>query len=512
MKINHIHTRLYTMCSLLLGGALLFTTTSCDDYLSKNPNEGPDEVLQSCNQVDALLGNSSLLQSHAILSLTSTSDYGLTTALADQLYMLDPQTVNGLVWDIDGQRKLTNGDEAWNAEYAKIFTANLLLNEMDEIVDLTDEKRVEYEAQARFIRATAMWQLVTLYCKPYAEENLGSLGLPLKQTTSYEESMQRATLKQTYDFIEADLLEALGTARADIEERWLVSTPAVHAWLARFYLFTMDYAKAASHAAEALKSSVAQLQDFNTLTQYEDVVYSYDDMGNMVELPVSYSELYGYSPSQYTQYVEFYFAQVYRCFGSTYLIPSQELMAIYDMESDLRYRHLFVENALLNDNLNDYGQNISYKYFTTTYGEQILPAGPTVAEMLLTRAEALARQGEYQDGMVVLNQLRASRFDVSADAGLSASTQAEALALILDERHREMPFVGYWQDVRRLAYNETTADDITLHRSFYQVSNNAVDNQEVKDYTLPVKSSRYAQPILDLEIARSGNQLQQNEY
>ena len=44
------------------------------------------------------------------------------------------------------------------------------------------------------------------------------------------------------------------------------------------------------------------------------------------------------------------------------------------------------------------------------------------------------------------------------------------------------------------------------------LENGEVDFNTVKDYVLPVKSKRYAQPILTQEIQRSHGQIQQNQY
>ena len=84
--------------------------------------------------------------------------------------------------------------------------------------------------------------------------------------------------------------------------------------------------------------------------------------------------------------------------------------------------------------------------------------------------------------------------------------------LILEERHREMPFAMRWQDIRRLAYNDTDYDDIIIERNFYEVNNNVMNTQIIKNHVLPVKSKRYAQPIIELEISRSNYQLVQNDY
>ena len=75
-----------------------------------------------------------------------------------------------------------------------------------------------------------------------------------------------------------------------------------------------------------------------------------------------------------------------------------------------------------------------------------------------------------------------------------------------------MPFIMRWFDIRRLAFNETSYDDVTVERDFYQVSDNAANYDVVSHSVLPVKSKRYAQPIVYTEITRSNHQIEQNAY
>lgn len=507
-----------------------FLTGACNEYLSKNPNEGADQVLNQASQIEGMLNNGDLLlQSYAKQEMCNNDDWGWTTDIYDYMYgYFDAGVVNAMTWDITGTANTTYGDELWDKEYEKIFTANLIINEIDEVTDATAEQRANFLAQAHFIRALANWHLATVYCQPYAAETLNTLGLPLKRTTSYEESLVRATLKETYDFIEEDLLEALNTTRNDIESRIHVSKPAVSAMLARFYLFTMDYDQANKYADEALKSDIAHLQDYNALTRiertintggddYDDWDYTSDDSddsGDDTGTTLYFSELYGMAGEEYMDYCEFYYPLMYQMSLVETVIPSQSLIDSYDADNDLRFEHFFVKRGLWEEGIIGYSdEDIRYCMFNHPYGYNVMmPCAPTVAEVILIKAEAMARLGQYSQAMTVLNQLREKRMRIGSDYSLTAADQTEAIREILNERHREMPFMGRWQDVRRLAYNETPEDDIELHRTFFTVSNNIVDTETVKDHVLPVKSKRYAQPIVELEIRRSNYQIVQNEY
>ena len=53
---------------------------------------------------------------------------------------------------------------------------------------------------------------------------------------------------------------------------------------------------------------------------------------------------------------------------------------------------------------------------------------------------------------------------------------------------------------------------MVVERSFFSVEQNIVDTSTGYKYTLPLKSKRYAAPLPNKDITRSGNQMVQNEY
>jgi len=493
---------------MTFGLATLFT--SCDDYLDTVPSKGENEVLNSGKQIDALFNSSDIFNTKVSYAIASSDDINVMPEMYDQMGWMGDSYLNGYVFGIADAANAQYGDEVWESEYNKVFTANLVISEIDKVEGLTEQQRTDYLAQAHFTRALAYWNLVQTYCMPYADETKGDLGLPLKQTTSYEENVNRATLQETYDLIEADLTEAMKTSQTDIGSRWRVSVPAVQAMMARFYLFTQQYDKAADLAQKALQSPDATLQDYNELTQIED--FASNPITGDGE-PVFYSELYGYAPNQMADYQENYYSQYFSVSSGNYMIPSETLLALYDQSNDLRYEQFFGHHTLWNVWVGGFGDDILYHKFYHYIYEDQLQSGPTVPEMLLTAAEALARLNQVNEAMQLVNQLRHARMrNDSEGINLTASNRDEAIQQILDERHREMPFLMRWFDIRRLAYNETTADDVTVEHVFYKVVDNAPDGQTFLRYTLPVKSRRYAIPITNLEISRSGNQIEQNSY
>ena len=100
-----------------------------------------------------------------------------------------------------------------------------------------------------------------------SSEAQGELGLPLRATTSFEESVARATLGETFAHIENDLTEALAISKPLRQsdgtlENWRGNAVAVRAFAARYYLYMGDYEKAAGYADEVLREYNV-LKDFN---------------------------------------------------------------------------------------------------------------------------------------------------------------------------------------------------------------------------------------------------------
>jgi molybdopterin-guanine dinucleotide biosynthesis protein A len=136
------------------------------------------------------------------------------------------------------------------------------------------------------------------------------------------------------------------------------------------------------------------------------------------------------------------------------------------------------------------------------------PTGPTVAEVLLNKAEALARKNDAGAAMDAVNILRLKR--MSTYIALTAADKNDAIKKVLEERRREMPFVMRWYDIRRLSVNDHPADDIAVTRDFFNVSITGIDVNTPKTYTLD--SKRYLLPLNGVEIDASKGQLTQNPY
>jgi len=511
----------------IIAGASLLIASSCDDFLDEMPSKTTSVVVSSADQLDAVLETfSAFYQVTNQESVSGHDDFGLTL----ELYNARPASftyfpmIYTCFWDTK-YLPLDTRTSAWTAEYGKIFRANLVLDNLSRVTG-TDTQKAELRAEAHLVRAVSYLELVHTYCLPYTEETKNELGLALKQSTSFEETSTRASLEATYALIESDIEEALKIKAHLVQDgrvrHWRGNIGAANAIAARYWLGRNDYAKAQQYAEAAL-SEYNQLIDYNTGMYYSTVSRSPIKIYPDPSRPTYYEEykvLYPYTYDNQTNFVdmigwtEFYYFRLHY-YGSWWYVPSAELISIYDQKYDLRFKYHFVEGysydspALMTNPAH-------FWYGYIFFFKDRIPAGPTVAEMLLTKAEAQARQGDYNSGIATVNLLRAKRFDSSAPASvinLTASSREEAVIKILEERHREMPFYIRRFDIRRFNTNSDAFDDVTLTKTFYPFDGTAVQRGDAPvTYTLGKGDRKWASPIPNTEIVSSQGNLQQNTY
>lgn len=486
----------------LLGGALF--CNSCEDYLSELPSKGANQPVESISQLIGLLNNPKVTELDATGSFM-TDDTELSPAFYDEAYTYfsDTEPFYYYTFETDKIASLSY-DALWSPLYERIYDANLIIENVDHVEGSSDTK-AQIKAEAHFLRAYSYWRLANQYCLPYCEENLHEQGLPLRKTTDMEEAITRATLEDTYRFIDEDLTEALKIKNMATDQPWRASQPTVQAFLSRYYLFRGEYEKAVSAATEALKNAGSvQLKDYNTISTGLSFIPGF------LEFP----EMGTYTENQVVTWQEFFYAKT-SANTKFWFVPSDELIACYDPENDLRRRKLFTYNSMLLLPQTANKIFLGYNFFYWVMAQ--IPSGVTIQEVMLNKAEALLRQAnpEKSEALELLYELRKNRYDINSGEEIirvTAATNEEALKKVLEERRRELPFTHRWFDIRRFAVNEIEWDDVEITHTFYKIVDGAVDKSQIETYTLPIGSRRYAMPINEKDISASLGTIKQNEF
>lgn len=480
---------------------------SCERYLDVAPSKSTSVVPSTTEELESLLNNYLVFKGEEDLNATLASDaFELSTELT-QNFQNYPGYTNMLfaLWDkeqIPNQTyNMHNGSSFFSLEYKKIFIANTVLNYLPRVSGNEEVKKM-LEKEAKFIRAYSMWNLAQVYCLPYTDGNKSELGLTLKNSTSFEEPMYRSTLEETYKFIEENLNAALGmtnnmTKINGVFNSVRANKAAVNGFAARYWLNRNDYEKALQYSNLALESH-SNLVNYNTR------------LGHYQGIPALPSTFSGFNRFEWDESV--YMRDNTFSYWYNWITPSKKLLDLYNQSYDLRYEYHIVKNYA-----KDYWGLTSVSIPAYVFFYNSIPSGPSTAEMLLIKAESLARLGKVSEALLEVNKLRDVRMLASAPASakyLNATSKQEAIKVILDERMREMPFTQRWNDIRRLNNNEDLTDDVgDLSRTYFEYNETMIlKTNPSKTYTLQKNSRRYAVPIPQSDIEASGRVIKQNTY
>lgn len=482
----------YIFKTLLLLSAVLFI--SCDDFLSEPPEKKSNLEIKSVEAVDMLLNHYNLVFDRSREVVLASDSYGLYK----DYYLARPSLFDDQLQYILWYPELCALQSYyWEQEFQKIAYANTVLSAIDDLQGSEAEKKRIVE-DAHFLRAYEFFNLTTLYCLPYSEENKSSLGMPLKQTLAYDEDVIRKSLEETMKFIEDDMKIALETTQTrDINKLFRLSLPAAQAFAARFYLYLHDYDKAEQYANVALTS---HSQMVNYQTYFSPKMRNYFIGGGTYYAPNAAADY---------KFGETYYAR--NLYNHTYnAVPSEKLMNLYDKANDYRYDAFFVENY-------SYSRaSVSGWSAYQQFGSIGILQGPTTAEMYLIRAECRARKNDTQGAVSDLNTVRSCRYKSGKYTNLTAADFPDKKSLvqfIVDERQREFPFTLRWYDIKRInSDSQNIVDKITITREFFDFNGVATDVNKTKTYTLAPGDKRFAWPIPIIDIELTKGRLVQNPY
>ncbi len=244
-----IMKNLFSKIFLVLAVAVF--VTGCKKFLEKPPEgqlKEEEAFKDEAGLLNFLNGEYTLAGDNDFLGGRIQS---ITDALADQL---DGSRYSGDYAEIfKRQNSIFGGtrDNLYRKGYRIINVANIVLNKLSLV---SDANRDNVRGQALFFRALAHFELVRLFAQPWGYTNDNShYGIPLR-TDVLIASIQRATVKQVYDQIIADLKEAETLLPATYPKFYKATNWAAKALLARVYFQMNDYANAYTYAADVVNN------------------------------------------------------------------------------------------------------------------------------------------------------------------------------------------------------------------------------------------------------------------
>lgn len=366
---------------------------------------------------------------------------------------LSPEYLRGYMWS-EQFYDATTADPDWKIPYASNYTCNLVIRDAMAAAGGTLQEKNQVIAEALVHRAYNYFMLVNEYGRQYnSSTSSNDPGVPLVTKPDVANIPARGTVQQAYDLIISDLSQAIPSLPARNNYNIYPSKAAAYALLARTHLQMSHYEEAGAYADSALtiQNTLLDLPNASMplhinnpeiiLVKVAGTSHTYS---NLQVLSTALKQLYAATDARYTKWT-----QDYTFSGKVFRVNATEM-------------------------INYESRNI----------------GVTVPEMLLIKAEAAARAGNFNAAMTTINTLRKKRYAAAGYTDLTATTADDALTKVLEERRRELAFKSIrWFDQKRLAADPRFAKPLTRH--------NLVTNV---NFTLEPNSNRYVFPIPEYNI------------
>lgn len=457
MKFNKIY--------ICLGLMSAFTLTSCKKIIDIEPEFVKDgsKIFTTIQDYEfALTGAYALLRQTGYFgsgAQTTSTWANLPDMMTDNLVQT-AEDLGNWTSQVNWVYTATEADIgiAWQAAYSVVGEANLVLRNIEQFSATNAQQVNRIKGQALAIRGMAHYDVLRYWGVDF-DRNSTALGVPYVTAVDIELKPARLSVKETWDNIFKDMLEAeilLGDVDKEINEttRTGFDRTAVRGMLARMYLYSKEYAKADQYASLVitvipLASNTAFPGLWNSTSQAE------------VVLEVAFSNPTEGSPSNGVHLSSS---------NRNRFRPATPLTNLYDVTSDVRVAAYFASRQSGNVNpphpilpFSDTTSNtrrIVNKFTSrgTTLDNVVNWKVLRTGEVYLIRAEARAGQGGVNEalGLLDLNNLRAARITGYIPVVLAGQALQDA---IQEERRKELFGEGHrWFDLKRTTRTITRTD------------------------------------------------------
>ena len=445
--------------------ALAITLASCRKYVEIDPLS--TRTLKYTSDFRNTMNNNAVLEGTYSYPILSGDDIEITDATRQNT--LGDILGNVYTW-APKYTSESQSDADWDKLYKTIYVCNQVLDGVLTSQNGTEAEKQRIYAEALVHRAYTYLVLVNMYGKQYNAATASTdLGVPLLTTPNLFTKLNRASVADIYKQILGDLRTSISRLPALAEYNVRPAKVSSYAIFAKTYLNMRDFNNAALYAdsALALQSGLLDLK-------------TYENASGTIPVRLLNPEII--------------FSKIANVAYPATSLSSDLLTSLGT--TDLRYK-LFsdVGSRFPRQFSASFTGRASTKYMINEFN--ILSNGPTVPEMMLIKAECLARAGKTADAMSLVNNLRIKRFTTANYVPLTAASASEALRIVVEEKRREFFGTGMrWFDQKRLNLDNDFA--ITKNRSFKGVN-----------YTLQPNSNLYLYPIGDKYILLNP-ELQQN--
>lgn len=261
---------------------------------------------------------------------------------------------------------------------------------------------------------------------------------------------QLSTTAELFDLLKADFDYAVDNAPDYVANPTRASKSAAYALRAMYWMYVRNWEEMYKDADEAWRRALETkggsvdklIYDFNQF-YYEPDESASPQPGEDVEYYLQLKSRDGdtdFDKSYSRENLLFRKAP-----GGTATYPSDDYVALFDAEHDLRYKLFMLKKEGYSSTVGEVVYKDGVRLYNVRGKKTLNNEGLTYPELLLMRAEAQARLGQLPGALDDLNLLRKYRYsgDNKDLPGGENMTQDQLLEEILKERRREQPMESF---------------------------------------------------------------------
>ena len=405
--------KLYKFWFCLIGIAIL---GGCHKYLDTKPDVSL-RVPETLEDLELMLNNTGVMNLAGSAVPEGFSD-NIFLYPSDQQALTLPSSMEIYTWGAQPFIGLPFPDD-WSRLYQVVNVSNVVLEKLEKIQPAQHElnRWEQVKGTALFFRTRAFLESLVIWGKGWQASTAATdPGIPLKLTSDYNEPINRQAVSACFEQMETDITTAIALLNTTTGIVTKPNKAAACALAARIYLYRSDFDQALkmAEAAIGLQNSLLDFNTLNTSAAYPVPRFN--------EETIFYS--YVLAPQLLTNT---------RARIDTLLVEAFHT-------DDLRLQAWFRSQS---------GGTRGFKGGFS--GGSQLFTGFTVGEMMLVKAECLARLGSPAAAVHVLDQLLVSRYKKGKYQPLPVGNAAEVLEMVLMERRKETIYRCLrWYDLKRL--------------------------------------------------------------
>ncbi len=414
---------------ILILCAIVQFVAGCQKYFNFRPNSTSVNPTTVRDFMEVMNTDSNAICEFSITDVMSDDDSIVPATITQR----SSYYTRAYTWDKD---IWTGGDAdfMYNSAYNRILQMNVILQRIDDakLDSFTVESdRMVVKAQAFINRAWFYLQLANLYGPAYSKSSASADAcVPLVLSPDATSRPSRSSVAVVYNQILSDLHQAVATAALPAMGADLIhpGKAAGFALLARTYLYRGQYDSCRMYTDSAL-SLRSTLQDYNVehtiVTQLQDMASNPEILMGKMGLNKEY----------------------YSSVTLSFQAPADLFNTLTG--SDIRRVKAF-------------GYGDTYYTVGSSPVKLVFDYSVSVPEVILTKAECLARSGDAGAAASLLDTLRKNRI-YSWDYSPIEYNSANIVSVVLEERRRELLYHGGLRffDLKRLNKEGTYTKTLT---------------------------------------------------